>query len=141
MAKKGRPKGDLYNKYVTAFNRAKKSIKRAMIDPDMLNKDTFDAYAKGYSGVSDKEIIKEILDRQKYGRISKELKGRRDFYNSTLKKSDPDLKWNDIKYMSHAEFVEAYGDRISEIYTSYITSGYSVSDTKQLISQYIFGSE
>lgn len=140
MANRGRPKGDLYSKYVTAFNKAKKTMKRSMYDGQMLTKAEFNLYTSG-SSKSDKETIKEIMDRHKYGRVSKEIAGRRDFYQSTLKKNYPNLKWNDIKYMSHEDFVNKYSNEISDIYNDYLNSGYASGDIKQLISQYIFGSE
>ena len=141
MANKGRPKGDLYSKYVTAFNRAKKSIKRTMYEGSILSKQEFYDNIQGYSNKSDKEIIKDVMDRHKYGRVSRELIGRKDFYETELKKHNPKLKWSDIKYMSHEDFVQTYGQQISDTYNSFINDGWSVSDTKQLISQYIFGSE
>lgn len=141
MANRGRPKGDLYSKYVTAFNRAKKTLKRSMYDDEILSKGDFYRNIQGYSNKPDKEIIKDVMDRHKYGRVSKELVGRKDFYETELKKNNPNLKWNDIKYMSHEDFVQTYGQQISNIYNKFINDGWSVSDTKQLISQYIFGSE
>lgn len=139
MAKKGRPKKSLYEKYVTAFNRAKSTYKSNWYMDEKLDKSTFDNVVN--TNNSDKQAIKDIIDKQKYGRLSKELKGRRDFYETELKKNYPDLKWSKVKNMSHEEFVDTYGDVISETYNSFINSGWSVSDTKQLISQYIFGSE
>ena len=140
MANRGRPKSDLYDKYVTAFNRAKKTLKRSMYDGQILTKAEFNFYVSGTSK-SDKEVIKEVMDRHKYGRISQELIGRKDFYETTLKKNYPNLKWRDVKYMSHEDFINKYGNEISDIYNDFMNSGYSMSDTKKLISQYVFGSE
>lgn len=139
MAKKGRPKKSLYEKYETAFNRAKNAYKGNWFMGQKLNKSTFDNYVN--TNVSEKQAIKDVIDKQKYGRISKEVEGRRDFFKNTIKKNDPNAKWSTVKNMSHGEFIDTYGDDIKDIYDSYINSGYAPSDIKQLISQYIFGSE
>ena len=45
MASKGRPKKSLYDKYVTAFNRAKKTLKGSMYDDQLLSKSEFNYMA------------------------------------------------------------------------------------------------
>lgn len=139
MAKKGRPKKSLYEKYETAYERAKSTYKGNWYFSEKLNKATFDNAVN--TNVSEKQAIKDIIDKHKYGRLSKEVEGRRDFYETVIKKINPKAKWSTIKFMSHAEFVDTYGDQIKDVYDYFIASGYDPSGIKELISQYVFGSE
>ena len=139
MASKGRPKKSLYDKYVTVFNRAKKTLKSSMYDDQLLSESEFNYIVN--TNKSDEKAIKEVIYRHKYGRTSAEVEGRRDFYNTVIKKSNPSVKWSQVKYMSHEDFVSTYQNEIEDIYNDFINSGYAPADIKQLISQYIFGSE
>ena len=139
MAKKGRPKKSLYEKYETAYERAKSTYKGNWYMDEKLNKTTFNNVVN--TNTSEKQAIKDIIDKQKYGRLSKEIEGRRDFYETVIKKINPKAKWSTIKFMSHAEFIDTYGDDIKDIYDSYINSGYDPSGIKELISYFVFGSE
>lgn len=139
MAKKGRPKKSAYEKYETAYDRAKSIYKGSWFIEEKLDKTTFDNVIN--TNISEKQAIKDIIDKQKYGRLSKEIEGRRDFYETTIKKINPKAKWSTIKFMSHAEFIDTYGNEIKDIYDSYINSGYAPNEIKELISQYVFGSE
>lgn len=139
MASKGRPKKSLYDKYVTAFNRAKKTLKGSMYDDQLLSKSEFNYIVN--TNKTDAKAIKEVIDRHKYGRTSTEVEGRRDFYETVIKKNNPKVKWSEVKYMSHEDFVETYQNEIEDIYNDFINSGYAPAEIKQLISQYIFGSE
>ena len=110
-----------------------------MYDDQLLSKSEFNYIVN--TNKPDAKAIKEVIDRHKYGRTSTEVEGRRDFYETVIKKNNPKAKWSQVKYMSHEDFVTTYQNEIQDIYNDFINSGYAPADIKQLISQYVFGSE
>lgn len=139
--KRGRKAINPYEKYISEFNRQKKT-KANWDDPDMLSKAEFELIYDTY--VSDPNltdlqnrnvVISDIIQYQKWGYGNKEKKSRKLFYEENLKSSG--YKWSDIKSMTHSEFAEKF---VKNEYYSLIAAGATLAETKEFISSYMFGS-
>ena len=139
--KRGRKAIDPYKKYISEYNKQKKT-KANWDDPEMLSKAEFELVYDTYtldSNLTDLQnrnaVISDIIQKQKWGYGNKEKKSRKIFYEENLKSSG--YKWSDVKSMTHSEFEERF---VKDDYYSLIADGATLAESKEFISSYMFGS-
>lgn len=142
MAKRGRkPKSD-YEKYLTAYNKARaaemtiKSKYKGMAE-SAFSKAEFESMINFYDGSTMSDKIKTAVTKQRYGVSAEEYKGRVNLFKEY--KIRGSLK--DLRRMSTEDFLSAYGDKLGTLYHDLTESGYlSGKEARSLISEYVFGS-
>ena len=139
--KRGRKAIDPYKKYVSEFNKQKKT-KANWDDPDILSKSEFELVYKTYRSnpsLTDLQnrnaAISDMIQQQKWGYGNNEKKARKLFYEENLKSSG--YKWTDVKSMTHSEFAEKF---VKDEYYSLIAAGATLAEAREFISSYMFGS-
>ena len=139
--KRGRKAIDPYKKYISEFNRQKKT-KANWDDPVILSKAEFELTYDTYipdPNLTDLQnrnaAISDMIQHQKWGYGNNEKKARRLFYEENLKSSG--YKWTDVKSMTHSEFAEKF---VKDEYYSLIAAGATLAESKEFISSYMFGS-
>lgn len=139
--KRGRKAIDPYSKYISEYNKQKKT-KANWDDPELLSKAEFELVYKTYRSdpnLTDLQnrntVISDILQYQKWGYGNDEKKARKIFYEENLKSFG--YKWSEVKSMTHSEFAEKF---VKDEYYSLMAAGATLAETKEFISTYMFGS-
>lgn len=137
--KRGRKKLTAYEKYVRSFNK-EKGNKSDWYDSAILSEQEWKINTRDrYPGLERDKLVKEIIHQQKFGYGLNELAGRKAFYEADLKGK---VKWTTLKNMTHEEFVDEYGDYLSQMYEELQADPQLGKRGAQLlISAYVFGSD